>query len=343
MVLVKVIGFGILLSLGLSGCERIPEWEKSKVASKNQDRASRLAEWSRWLWTCRATGYRSPADQEVESFRDFFRKKNLSSIDTAGPKAIVGSALLWDDRGHLLISFPNRESARDFECRSASQVWLPAKLVGFDYSLDYAVLKVDLPRSGRGENPWLTRNEDLHLDEGFQILSSVIPGQIDQMRLELQTVGPHLNTGIDSQLLVFLPPPPALMTTGFLVDEKLRVVGFQLATGSQAWTVGVSVKRMRDSVSAILSGNPLRRAYLGLKLQVESESGFVVQSVQVGSPAYQSGLRPQDQILEWDGSSLAYGSEWRELSAADIGRTIRFKFKRGTSVTDAILKVTSQD
>lgn len=341
-----VLRFAVFF-LGLAfvtvACERIPEWEQKKISSKSQEIDARLSEWSKWLWTCRATSFRSQADQEIEKFRDYFRSKNLSSVDTAGPKSIMGPALLWNGKGYLLTLLPGGEGLREIECRNLTEAWLPAKIVGIDHSLDYAVLKVNLPRSHSGENPWLNRNEDLHLDENFQILSSSIPGQIDRLNVNLQTLSPHLNTGIDSELQLFLPPPPPLLSNGFMVDEKLRIVGFLLPASAQAWGAAVSVRKMKETVTAILSGNPLKRAYLGMKLRIDPVDGFVVQQVQVGSPAYQAGLRPLDRLVEWDGVKLESTTEWKEISPADIGRSIQFTFKRGSSLTDATMKVSTQD
>lgn len=338
----------------LMGCERIPEWELQGSKAKSIDLSQRLSQMRKWLFTCRGlrvkeigvtadSGQNLHAD-DVEQFMDYFRSKNLSTIDSSGPKNFLGTAFLWDGGGTLFASIPASEGVRDLECRSATTPWLKAKILGVDHSIDYAVLKIQLP-DGKdlGPNPWLDRTDELLLDENFSILGAMMPGHLDRTPVVLQAVAPNLSTGIDQSLMLFLPPPPEMMQGGVLVDSRLRVVGFLLPIQAQAWGAAISLTKAKDSVRAVLSGMGVHRPYVGFRMTIVPGEGFTVQQVQVGSPAYQAGLRPLDQVLEWNGKKLVFGTDWREVSPDDIGKSFRVKYRRGNSVTETSLKVASQE
>ncbi len=343
----------VLTLVTLSACERVPEWERKAAKIKSLDTQVRLSEFKRFLWTCRALSLRSSeagAKQALnlgdhyEAYLDFFRAKDLSTIDTAGPKMILGSAFLWDAQGTLVASIPDLANLKGVECRNRDQNWTAAKIVGQDEGLDLTVLKVEYTGAKFKTNPWLTREDAPRLDDEVWAVSSLLPGQLDRQQVTLEGLSPDLQSGLDSDLMLFLPPPALVVSTGILVDQEFRLLGMLLVSLRNFWGTAVSRARVERSILGILKNGKIDRPYLGVKLQAaHPHEGLMVTQVAVGSPAYQAGLRTQDVLIEWNGVKILSEQDWKEPAVEDVGRMIRFKFKRGSSVTESSVSISTQD
>ncbi len=345
-------GLALIASLAaLAGCERVPEWERVALKSKAPELQSRLSEMSKWIYSCRGLISQSEdsrrsetwrAAQGLESVLDYFRSKNLSALDTSDMKSFLGTAFLWNKQGYLVLALPKAEIVKEIECRSQSSDWTKVKVLGVDESIDYALLKLETVREKLGDNPWLSRAEDLARDENFFVISSALTGHLDFAPVTLQALAPMFQSGFDVSLMTFLPVLSPVQAGGVLVDERLRVVGFTLPH-FEGFGLVLNREKMKAFVTAAQSGEAIKRPYVGFRMRLNPEQGFIIQQVAVNSPAYQAGLRPQDHLVEWDGRSLSRLSDWREVTPSDVGRSIRIKYQRGRDLTESSLRVSSQE
>lgn len=346
-------GFKFLILIAaaefFSACERIPEWERQGVASKTMDDSQRFVQLKRWLWTCRGVISHYGDDknqrlvgQEIENFVDHFRSRGLSSLDTTSTRTLLGMAFLWANSG-VLISWESwYEGARDIECTNGQLPWLPATVKGSDRALDLVVLNVDLPAEAnfKKENRWLVRTEPIALGESLQLVSSAYAGLTDLVKVFVQPSRTNLHTGVDEHLILFLPTPSAVSAGGILVDEKWRVVGYQIANSSTAWGSAIQVQSLDELVTMILRKGKVSRPYTGFKVRQSSADGFVISQIEVGGPAHQAGLRVQDRLLKWDGVNLSSDSDWKELGPDDIGKNIPLTYQRGSKSIETQLTPT---
>ncbi len=337
--------------LFLAACEKIPELERRASSGMSSDRNTKILELRKWLWTCRgdSSAFRVSREQKlpgemIEDFVDYFRNKGLSSLDSDNSLSILSSAILWKDSGVLLAPISSYLEAKSIECTNGSIPWTKVSVRGIDRGLDIVALKMStpLPSDLKKYKMWAPRSSEIRADESFFVFSALYPGQMDRTQVQLQPFASQMHTGIDDDLLLFLPPPPEALKGGLLIDSEIRVVGYLLPKQSSLWGVAISVKRADFSVTSILEKGQVPLPFLGLKLRGDV-LGVLVQQVEVGSPAYRAGLRVDDRIKKWDAKNLLALTDWQEVSASDIGRTIAVTYERDKKIIETQVKVESVD
>ena len=137
---------------------------------------------------------------------------------------------------------------------------------------------------------------------------------------------------------------------GALVDGRGRVVGINTAVAGVGLGLAVPINTAtRTIVGALMSEGRFRRAYLGIALGPRplpprlgqalgrSSAVEIVETVD-GSPADAAGLRPEDLILEVDGSPVESVNDLQRHMVGDvIGRTVRVTVHRSGQTFDVDL------
>ena len=138
---------------------------------------------------------------------------------------------------------------------------------------------------------------------------------------------------------------------GALVDGRGSVVGINTAVAGVGLGLAVPINAAtRKIIGALMSEGRFRRAYLGIALgprplpprlgqQLQRESAVEVVETVEGSPADLAGLRPEDLILDVDGTPVEDVNDLQRLMVGDvIGRTVRLRVHRNgeTSTLDLV-------
>jgi serine protease Do len=128
---------------------------------------------------------------------------------------------------------------------------------------------------------------------------------------------------------------------GALVDGSGRVVGINTAVAGVGLGLAVPINTTtRKIVGALMTEGRFRRAYIGiaggsrplpprLAASLGRRSGIEVVQVVDGSPADRAGLRPEDLIVELDGTPVADVDDLQRLMAGElIGRGVTARLLR---------------
>ena len=128
---------------------------------------------------------------------------------------------------------------------------------------------------------------------------------------------------------------------GALADGRGRVVGINTAVAGVGLGLAVPINAAtRRIVAALMTEGRFRRAYLGiaggprplpprLSRKLGRTSGVEIVQVVEGGPADNAGLRPEDLIVELDGTAIEGMDELQRVVVNDlIGRPVRAKVLR---------------
>lgn len=129
---------------------------------------------------------------------------------------------------------------------------------------------------------------------------------------------------------------------GALADSKTRVVGVNTAIAGYGLGLAVPINSTtRRIIATLMKEGKFRRAYLGIAgaprplppkiaRDIGRESGVEVAEVIAASPADRAGLRPEDLILEVDGTPVTDAGDLQRLMAGEvIDRPVVIKVVRG--------------
>jgi serine protease Do len=128
---------------------------------------------------------------------------------------------------------------------------------------------------------------------------------------------------------------------GALADGRGRVVGINTAVAGVGLGLAVPINTAtRGIIGALMTEGRFRRAYLGiaggprplpprLARKLGRASGVEVVQVVEGSPADHAGMRPEDLIVELDGTPIEGMDELQRVVVSElIGRAVRTKVVR---------------
>jgi serine protease Do len=128
---------------------------------------------------------------------------------------------------------------------------------------------------------------------------------------------------------------------GALADGRGRVVGVNTAVAGVGLGLAVPINTAtRGIIAALMTEGRFRRAYLGiaggprplpprLARKLGRASGVEVVQVVEGGPAERAGMRPEDLIVELDGTAIEGMDELQRVVVSElIGRPVRAKVVR---------------
>src|SRR5438477_8458058 len=128
---------------------------------------------------------------------------------------------------------------------------------------------------------------------------------------------------------------------GALADGRARVVGINTAVAGIGLGLAVPINAAtRKIIGALMTEGRFRRAYLGLAggprplpprlaRKLSRTGGVEVVQVVEGGPADHAGMRPEDLIVELDGTPIEDMDELQRVVVGDlIGHTVRAKVIR---------------
>jgi serine protease Do len=255
-----------------------------------------------------------------------------------------GSAVVITPDGFMLTSAHVVARTRGGRVSFVDGRELPFEVVGTDPLSDLAVLRAD---GGELVPAVLGDAEQLRVGQlvvaignphGFT--GSVTAGVVSALGRSLPTRSGANVRVVDNVIQTDAALNPG-NSGGALADGRGRVVGINTAVAGVGLGLAVPINTAtRRVVGALMTEGRFRRAYLGiaggprplpprLARKLGRSAGVEVVQVVEGGPADRAGLRPEDLIVELDGTPIEGMDELQRVVVSElIGRTVRAKVVR---------------
>jgi len=237
---------------------------------------------------------------------------------------IVGSGVIIDNTGLILTSSHVVFGYRAISVTLDNGYTTPAKLIGTDPILDVAVLRIPVPEAGL---PKATLGDSDALQVGAEVVAIGNP-----MGLE-QTLTRGVISGIDRLLSEF---PLNLMlpliqtdaainpgnSGGPLVNRCGEVVGLTSALLVDAKNIGfaIPINVVKKVLPQLVQQGRVIRPWLGVSgkiidkevqdlLKLPLVDGFLVETIEPGSPAAKAGLHEGELLIAIAGEEFLFGGD----------------------------------
>lgn len=263
-----------------------------------------------YIETARQVEVRNPFDPFFNDpfFGDLFRDHPRAQRRQTG----LGSGFIINKDGYILTNEHVVANADEISVTVADiDKPFKARVVGSDYDLDLAVLKIDAGR----DLPTLELGNSGTVRVGEWVIAIGNPYGLDHT----VTVGVISATGrpitIQGRLYKNLIQTDAAINPGNsggpLLNLKGQVVGINTAINAQAQGIGfaIPINTVKEVLDELINQGKVVRPWLGVYLQdltpelaeyfgLNQAGGAVVSYVVSGSPAAKAGLQQGDVILE---------------------------------------------
>ena len=237
---------------------------------------------------------------------------------------IVGSGVLIDNEGLILTNSHVVFGHRALSVTLDNGYTTPAKLLGTDPILDVAVLRIPIPEAGL---PKATLGDSDALQVGEEVIAIGNP-----MGLE-QTLTHGVISGIDRLLSEFpLNVMLPLIQTdaainpgnsgGPLVNRCGEVVGLTAALLANANNIGfaIPINVVKQVLPQLVQQGRVIRPWLGVSgkvigkevrdlLKLPLVDGFLVETIEPGSPAAKAGLHEGELLIAISGEEFLFGGD----------------------------------
>jgi S1-C subfamily serine protease len=222
----------------------------------------------------------------------------------------LGSGVIYDKNGYILTAAHVTEGSQSLTVRLFDGTALRGRVVGADEGNDIAVVKVDRTDLRPAK---LALGVDLQVGQmavaigsPFGLEQTVTVGVVSAKQRSLRT-----QDGGGLEVIQTDAPINPGNSGGALADGLGRVIGINDSIrsesgGNEGVGFAIPIDTAANSAARIVKGEPIRSGYLGVSLDTPSlgRAGAVVNTVEQGSPAQQSGLEVGDLIVQFGGKPI---------------------------------------
>lgn len=250
------------------------------------------------------------------------------------PTRSSGSGVIISDDGYIATNNHVIEDATNIEVVMNNNQRYYAKLVGKDPSTDLALLKIkakDLPFVRYGDSDKINPGEwVLAIGNPFDLNSTVTAGIVSAKARNIGILRDRNNLQVESFIQTDAAVNPG-NSGGALVNLKGELIGINTAiatsTGSyQGYSFAIPVSLVRKVMDDLLEFGQVQRGLLGIQIQdvnanvaeelgLNTSLGVLVNRVNSGSAAEQSGILAGDVIVAIDSHRVTTVSELQEWVA----------------------------
>ena len=274
------------------------------------------------------------------------QRAGRSVVAVHGRRRFPASGLAWSP-DQVITAAHVLERDSDLSITAPDGTQFAANLVGRDPGSDLAILAIP----GATLQPIERSTETL--TAGNLVLAVGRPGTPEPIASfgAISSVGGAWRTAQGGLLDAYVRADVALLpglSGGAIADVQGRVVGMLSAYLAGGDPVGIPTSSIDAIVQRIVSGQTLRRAYLGVstqpveiqevlraRLAVEQSVGLMLLGLEPGAPAERGGLFAGDIVLAIGGRTVEDGEALQMALGPDaIGRSTPIKLIRGGALRE---------
>jgi S1-C subfamily serine protease len=247
----------------------------------------------------------------------------------------LGSGVIYDKNGFILTAAHVTAGSQSLTVRLFDGTALRGRVVGSDQGNDIAVVKVDRTDLRPAK---LALGVDLQVGQmavaigsPFGLEQTVTVGVVSAKQRSLRT-----QDGGGLEVIQTDAPINPGNSGGALADGLGRVIGINDSIrsesgGNEGVGFAIPIDTAANSAARIVKGEPIRSGYLGVSLDTPSlgRAGALVNTVEQGSPAEQSGLEVGDLIVQFGGKSIQSSDDLAaQIRSVSPGQRIPVKVVR---------------
>ncbi len=330
-VLGSVVTFKFL-DLYTSAYQSIESRQKSILTGYSPDTSYQVPEQLNFLATAKKvttgvvhirTSY-GPGDFSVNPLEFYLESPSRSS----------GSGVIISDDGYIVTNNHVIEDASNIEVVMNNNQRFYAKLIGSDPTTDLALLKIrakNLPFVKYGDSDKITPGEwVLAVGNPFDLNSTVTAGIVSAKARNIGILRDRNNLEVEAFIQTDAAVNPG-NSGGALVNLKGELIGINsaIATSSgsyQGYSFAIPVSLVKKVMDDLLELGQVQRGMLGIQitdvnatiaedLKLQVSQGVLINRVNIGSAAEQSGLLQGDVIIGINGHRISSVSELQEWVA----------------------------
>jgi putative serine protease PepD len=258
-----------------------------------------------------------------------------------------GAGVIYDTKGNILTDQHVVANASSVKVHFQNGRSADAKVLGTDPSTDVAVIHVDVPASELHPIPFSDSSTAqvgdpvVAIGSPFSLPETTTAGIVSAVGRSITAPNNFTITGAIQTDAAINPGNSG----GPLLDGNGHVLGLndqiQTSSGSNAG-VGFATPANTDAriANAIIAGNPVKHAYVGVELNSASTNGAQVTQVQPSSPGASAGLQTNDLITAVNGKSVTSTQGFIEtVDNYAPGQTVTLTVKRGGQQQSIHLKL----
>ena len=256
-----------------------------------------------------------------------------------------GNGVAIDENHILTIGYIVLES-ESIEIGLSDGRSLPAKLVGYDHTSGFGIIKSIVPLAIQPLK--LGNSDDINSDEDLLILPSSNRGAGSIVRsVSRRPFAGWWEYFVESP--IYTTPPnrfwagaPILNGNGEILGIGSLFVSESVQGISSPGNMSVPINLLKPILGDLLSNGRRKskiQPYLGISSD-DSNDQIIVTRVSKGGPAFRAGIKPQDRIVTVNGSQISnlesfYKKVWK---SGEAGVTIELGVLRGGSLVNFIVK-----
>ncbi|MTI81429.1 MAG: PDZ domain-containing protein [Firmicutes bacterium] len=235
----------------------------------------------------------------------------------------LGSGFITSKDGYILTNEHVIGGAEEIYVRiKGKEEPIPAKVVGADFDLDLAVLKInaseDLPTLEMGSSENIkVGNWVIAIGSPYGLEETVTVGVISAKERPVTVQDRHYKHLLQTDASI----NPG-NSGGPLLNLKGEVVGINTAVNAQAQGIGFAIptSTVKEVLDELIEKGRVVRPWMGVQIQdltpeiaeyldVKQDKGVVVVGVVPGSPADKAGVKQGDVITSLDGKEISNTDE----------------------------------